>query len=49
MCVSAALRAGAGLVTAGSALSLQNVFSARCTESMTFALDESSGSLSEAA
>jgi len=47
MCVSAALRAGAGLVTAGVPACLQTVFSARLPESMTFALDDFSGSLSE--
>ncbi len=47
MCVSAALRAGAGLVTAGVPACLQSVFSGRLPESMTFALDDFSGSLSE--
>ena len=47
LCVSAALRAGAGLVTAGIPASLQDIFAARLPESMTFALDDFSGSLSE--
>lgn len=47
MCVSAALRAGAGLVTAGIPACLQTMFSARLPESLTFALDDFSGSLSE--
>jgi len=47
LCAGAALRAGAGLVTAGVPASLQSVFSARNPESLTFALDEFAGSLSE--
>lgn len=47
MCVSAALRAGAGLVTAGVPAGLQSMFSVRNPECMTFALDEFSGGLSE--
>ncbi len=47
MCVSAALRAGAGLVTAGVPTCLQSLFAARLPESLTFALDDFSGSLSE--
>ncbi len=47
LCVNAALKAGAGLVTAGVPACLQSVFSARLPESMTFALDDFSGSLSE--
>ena len=47
LCTAAALRAGAGLVTAGIPSSLQPIFSARIPESMTFALDEFSGSLSD--
>lgn len=47
MCVNAALRAGAGLVTAGMPAGLQNVFSTANPEAMTFALDDFSGSLSE--
>lgn len=47
MCVGAALRAGAGLVTAGIPACLQTMFSARLPESQTFALDDFSGSLSE--
>ncbi len=47
LCVNAALRAGAGLVTAGIPASLQPVFSAAIPEAMTFALDEFSGALSE--
>lgn len=47
MCVKAALRAGAGLVTAGIPSSLQPAFSAGVPESMTFALSEDSGSLAE--
>lgn len=47
MCVGAALHAGAGLVTAGVPAGLQSVFEAENPESMTFALDDFSGSLSE--
>jgi len=47
MCVRAALRGGAGLVTAGVPACLQSVFASSLPESMTFALDDSSGSLSE--
>lgn len=47
MCVSAALRAGAGLVTAGVPACLQSVFSACMPESITFALDDFPGKLSE--
>ena len=47
MCVKAALRSGAGLVTAGVPAGIQQTVSSACPESMTFALDESSGSLSE--
>ncbi len=47
MCVHAALRAGAGLVTAGIPASLQPVFSAAIPETMTFALDDFSGVLAE--
>lgn len=47
LCVGAALRAGAGLVTAGVPAGLQSVFTAAHPESLTFALDEFSGSLSE--
>ena len=47
LCVCGALRAGAGLVTAGIPTSLQPIFSSRVPESMTFALDEEDGHLSE--
>ena len=47
MCVGAALRAGAGLVTAGIPACLQSVFSTTIPEAMTFALDDFSGGLSE--
>ena len=47
MCVSGALKAGAGLVTAGVPDCMQSVFSARIPESMTFSLSDFSGSLSE--
>ncbi len=47
MCVGAALHAGAGLVTAGVPACLQSVFETENPESMTFALDDFSGSLSE--
>jgi NAD(P)H-hydrate epimerase len=47
MCVSAALRAGAGLVYAGMPACLQSVFASRLPETLTFALDDFSGSLSE--
>ncbi len=47
MCVGAALRAGAGLVTASVPACLQSVFEAENPESTTFALDDFSGSLSE--
>jgi NAD(P)H-hydrate epimerase len=47
MCVGAALRAGAGLVTAGIPACLQAVFSTAIPEAMTFALDDFSGGLSE--
>ncbi len=47
MCVGAALRAGGGLVTAGVPASLRGVFEAKNPESLTFALDDFSGSLSE--
>ena len=47
MCTMGALRAGAGLVTAGIPASLQDVFSSGCPECMTFALSEASGSISE--
>jgi len=47
LCTGAALRAGAGLVTAGVPSGLQSIFSARLPDSMTYALDEFSGSLSE--
>ncbi len=47
MCVNAALRAGAGLVTAGIPACLQPVFSTAIPEAMTFALDDFSGGLSE--
>ena len=47
LCVSAALRAGAGVVTTGIPSSLQGIFSSRIPESMTFALDDFSGSLSD--
>ena len=47
LCVCGSLRAGAGLVTAGIPTSLQPIFSSRIPESMTFALDEESGRLSE--
>lgn len=47
LCVSAALRAGAGITTAGVPACLQSIFSARLPESLTFALDDFSGSLSE--
>lgn len=47
MCVGAALRAGAGLVTAGVPKCLQSVFETKNPESLTFALDENAGSLSE--
>lgn len=47
MCVSGALKAGAGLVTAGVPSSMQPIFSARIPECMTFALDDFCGSVSE--
>jgi NAD(P)H-hydrate epimerase len=47
MCVGAALRAGAGLVTAGVPACLQSVFEAQNPESTTFVLDDFSGSLSD--
>lgn len=47
MCVGAALRAGAGLVTAGVPACLQSMFSVSLPGSLTFALDDFSGSLSE--
>ncbi len=47
LCVCGALRAGAGLVTAGIPSGLQQIFSSRVPESMTFALAEDSGHLSE--
>lgn len=47
MCTEAALRSGAGLVTAGIPGSLQPIFSASSPEATTFALDEFSGALSE--
>ncbi len=47
LCVCGALRAGAGLVTAGIPSGLQQVFSSRVPECMTYALDEDSGHLSE--
>ncbi|MGI5850127.1 MAG: NAD(P)H-hydrate dehydratase [Christensenellales bacterium] len=47
LCVCGALKAGAGLVTAGIPSCMQPVFSTRVTESMTFALADFSGSLSE--
>lgn len=47
LCVNAALRAGAGLVTAGVPASLQPVFSTVIPETMTFALDDFSGALLE--
>ena len=47
LCVSAALRAGAGLVTAGIPASLQPVISTAIPDAMTFALDDFSGGLSE--
>ena len=47
MCVEAAMRGGAGLVTAGVPASLQPIFSTSLPEAMTFALDDFSGALSE--
>ncbi len=47
MCVGGALKAGAGLVTAGIPSSLQEIFCTYYPECMTFALDENSGSISE--
>ncbi len=47
MCVKAALRAGAGLVTAGVPESLQQIISITSPEAMTFALAESEGALAE--
>jgi hydroxyethylthiazole kinase-like uncharacterized protein yjeF len=47
MCVAGALRAGAGLVTAGIPACLQPIFSSRISETMTYALDDTSGQLSE--
>jgi len=47
MCVRAALRAGAGLVTAGVPESVQGLFAQSSPESLTFALDDFSGGLSE--
>jgi len=47
MCTEAALRSGAGLVTAGMPAPLQPIFSASSPEATTFALDEFSGALSE--
>ncbi len=47
MCTKAALRAGAGLVTAGVPLGLQPIVSAAAPESMTYALQDESGALGE--
>jgi NAD(P)H-hydrate epimerase len=47
MCVAGALRSGAGLVTAGIPACLQPIFSSRLSESMTYALDDTAGHLSE--
>ncbi|MFA5676373.1 MAG: NAD(P)H-hydrate dehydratase [Christensenellales bacterium] len=47
LCAVAAMRAGAGLTTAGIPASLQSVFSSCLPQSMTFALEDFSGSLSE--
>ena len=47
LCVAAALRAGAGITTAGVPACLQSIYSARLPESLTFALEDFSGSLSE--
>ena len=47
MCVLGALRSGAGLTTAGIPASLQQVFSARIPECLTFALGERDGSLDQ--
>ncbi len=47
LCTAAAMRAGAGLTTAGVPSCLQGIFSSRLPESMTFALEDFSGSLSE--
>ena len=47
MCVAGALRSGAGLVTAGIPACLQPIFSSRLPESMTYALDDTAGHLSE--
>ncbi len=47
MCTEAALRSGAGLVTAGLPACLQAAFSPALPEAMTFALDEADGALSE--
>jgi NAD(P)H-hydrate epimerase len=45
MCTKAALRAGAGLVTAGIPAGLQSIISAGCPEAMTYALCDAEGSL----
>lgn len=47
MCVGGALRAGAGLTTAGVPSCLQDIFSAHTPECMTFALSDFGGSLRE--
>ena len=47
MCAYGALRAGAGLVTAGVPASLQTIFCGRIPECMTFALSDAYGCLSE--
>ncbi|MDD5018774.1 MAG: NAD(P)H-hydrate dehydratase [Eubacteriales bacterium] len=47
MCVCGALKAGAGLVTAGVPSSLQPVFSTRCPDAMTYALSDFVGSLAD--
>lgn len=47
LCTAAAMRAGAGLTTAGIPACLQGIFSSCLPESMTFALEDFSGSLSE--
>ncbi|MGE5494642.1 MAG: NAD(P)H-hydrate dehydratase [Burkholderiales bacterium] len=47
MCTKAALRSGAGLVTAGVPLGIQPIISAAAPESMTYALSDESGALAE--
>ena len=48
MCIGSALRAGAGLVTAGVPASLQSIVCQTIPECMTFALSDADGSVSDA-